>query len=73
MNMKENQEHKLDHFIDALRSGDIDHEDVSEMEELLKSDPDLRRRYRARMRMESNLLSVFQSEQSVISPQPLPE
>ena len=68
MNMKENQEHKLDHFIDALRSGDIDHEDVSEMEELLKSDPDLRRRYRARMRMESNLLSVFQSEQSVISP-----
>jgi len=68
MNMKENQEHKLDHFIDALRSDDLDHQDVSEMEELLKSDPELRRRYRARMRMESNLLSVCQSEQDVISP-----
>jgi ferric-dicitrate binding protein FerR (iron transport regulator) len=68
MNMKENQEHKLDHFIDALRSDDLDHQDVSEMEELLQSDSDLRRRYRARMRMESNLLSVCQSEQDVISP-----
>ena len=66
--MKENQEHKLDLFIDALRSGDLEPQDVSEMEEILQSDPELRRRYRARMRMESNLLSVYQSEQSVISP-----
>jgi ferric-dicitrate binding protein FerR (iron transport regulator) len=68
MNMKENQEHNLDRFIDSLRSGDLEHQDVREMEELLKSDPELRRRYRARMRMESNLLSVCQSEQAVISP-----
>jgi len=68
MSMKENEEHKLDLFIDALRSDDLDHQDVSEMEELLQSDSDLRRRYRARMRMESNLLSVYQSEQDVISP-----
>ncbi len=67
MSMKENEEHKLDLFIDALRSDDLEPQDVCEMEELLKSDSDLRRRYRARMRMESNLLSVYQSEQAVIS------
>jgi hypothetical protein len=68
MNIKEKLELELDHFIDTLRTGELNERDMAKLDERLRTDPDLRSRYRARMRMESNLLSVYQSEQTAIVP-----
>jgi len=59
---------KLDELLDRLRSGDAVPEEVAEMERLLAADPELRKHYRARMRMESQLSDTFQEHPPMILP-----
>ncbi|MFK7909281.1 MAG: FecR domain-containing protein [Akkermansiaceae bacterium] len=66
--MDKDEKLELDRFFEAARSGALSTADVEAMEERLKSDSDLRRRYRAHVRMESNLLSLCQLEQTDIAP-----
>jgi hypothetical protein len=68
MSIDKNNEQELDHFIDALRTQTITANEVARLDERLRNDADFRRLYRARMRMESNLLSVYQVEQASIVP-----
>ncbi|MDF1814095.1 MAG: FecR family protein [Verrucomicrobiales bacterium] len=59
---------KLDELIDRLRSCESSKEEIAEMETLLANDPVLRKRFRSRMRLESYLLSAFQSHQEETLP-----
>ncbi len=63
-----NDSETLDHFIERLRDGGMDQREFKEMERRLLADPAFRREYRVRMRMESGLLSVFQSARPDIAP-----
>ena len=54
----------LDEMLERLQSGGATAEDAAELEALLKADEDLRRRFRARMRMEAHLFSIFGTDQS---------
>ena len=58
----------LDKLIDRIRSGEASAEEIAEIEELLVGDAELRKRYRARMRMESHLIDSFQQHQSEMLP-----
>ncbi len=54
----------LDEMLERLQSGDGTADDAAELEALLKADADLRRRFRARMRMEAHLRGIFGADQS---------
>lgn len=68
MSINETQEIELDRFIDSLRSGKLDESEMTKLDERLREDADFRQLYRARVRMESNLLSVYQLEEKAITP-----
>ncbi|MEI7822120.1 MAG: anti-sigma factor [Verrucomicrobiota bacterium] len=54
----------LDEMLERLQSSDATADDAAKLEALLKADPDLRRRFRARMRMEAHLFSIYGTDQS---------
>jgi len=58
----------LERFLDALRSGELGAQEAAVLEQCLLADPELRRRYRERMRLEANLLSTFQTVRPEIVP-----
>jgi len=58
----------LDLFLDRLRSGELGAEEAAAFERCLLADPEFRRRYRERMRLEANLLSIFQTMRPEIAP-----
>ena len=66
--MDEQQNSDLERFFNRIRSGEIDVDDVTTLEKRLLADPEQRRRYRARMRLEANLLASFQIERPEIAP-----
>lgn len=59
---------KLDALLDRIRSGDASSEEVGKLEKQLAANPELRKHYRARMRMEAELHNAFQEISDNILP-----
>ena len=58
----------LDKLIEQISDGTIVRKDFKELETRLLADPDLRRRFRSRMRFEANLHSECQANLAEILP-----
>ena len=59
---------EIDEFLDRLRGEELTREEIIHWEERLLNDPELRREFRARVRMDSRLLTTLQHTQSSIVP-----
>ena len=59
---------RLDRLLERLREETVGEDEVAELERDLQSDPELRRRYRARILMEEELSSTFEEPTEVIFP-----
>lgn len=63
-----NFDSKLDDFLERLRSGKASSKEISEIEESLRNDDELRKQFRSRMRLESHLSHAFQAHQEEFLP-----
>lgn len=59
---------QLDQLFARLREGTAGHGDIVELEQILNSDPALRARYRARVRMEEELSAHFEQPEEIVLP-----
>lgn len=66
--MNEQEHTDLNRFVDRLREGDATAREITEWERRLADDAELRRCYRARMRMEANLQTTFQADRPDLTP-----
>lgn len=64
---------QLDHLLDRMRAGKATEREVREMERLLRSDPELRQRYLARIWIEEELSALFRNPTDLTLPFDLPE
>lgn len=63
-----NSENNLDSLIDQVIDGSLSRKEFLELERRLLADPDLRKKFRSRMRFEANLHTEFQANLAEILP-----
>lgn len=66
--MNETGNRQIDEFLDRLRGEELTREEIASWEERLLKDPELRREFRARIRMESRLLTTLHEARPPIIP-----